>query len=91
MFAIFYDKTSLVVLGFRHDISTNPMSAVQAFDDYLSGNKLSEVDMSHAELEYQKLDFQDNKYLYNPTTNKVDENPNYVEPVPTPEPVEPTA
>lgn len=90
MFAIFYDKNSLVVLGFRHDISTNPMSAVQAFDDYLIGHSRSDVDTAYAELAYQNLDFQDNKYLYNPTTNQIDENPNYVEPVPTPEPVEPT-
>jgi hypothetical protein len=82
MFVIFYDKQSSEVLGFRHDLSTNPLTAIEVFARYLNDENKSQANTSHAEITFQNLQFDKSKYLYNKVNNIINLNPDYIEPIP---------
>lgn len=81
MFVIFYNKQNLRLLGYRQDLSTNQMTAEEIFAQFCIDANVNEATTNYAELPFQNLQFDKNKYLYNKITNEIDLNPDYVEPI----------
>lgn len=90
MFMLIYKKSTKHVVYYRIDTSTPaPQPAAYWFSMYLKDNKVSAQDaedLTYVETEMMDLEFGIAKYLWNETTQQVEEDPSYVPP-PPPEPL----
>lgn len=90
MFMIVYKKSTKHIASYRCDVSTPaPQSAAYWFSVYLKDNKISAQDaenLTYVETEFVELAFDTDKYLWNETTQQIEEDPSYVPP-PPPEPL----
>lgn len=90
MFVIFFNKQNSKLLGYRHHLSTNQMTAEEIFTQFCIDANVDKAATNYAELPFQILQFDKNKYLYNKITGGIDLNPDYVPPIDAINPVETT-
>ena len=93
MFMLIYKKSTKHVVSYRIDTSTPaPQSAAYWFSIFIKDNKISAQDaqdLVYVETEMMELAFDTDKYLWNETTQQIEQDPNYVL-QPPPEPILPT-
>jgi len=88
MFMIVYKKSTKHIVSYRVDTSTPaPQSAAYLFSVFVNDQELTpqEADeLAFVETTPVKLTFNTDKYVWNETTQQIEEDPNFVPPPPPP-------